>query len=210
MLAARRLMMSEPQQRRMTAEEFFEWQARQDKNYELVDGVPVLPLKAMTGATRRHDRIVTNTLFALMRRLRGGPCWPTTDDIATRIPRGNVRRPDITVDCSSAADSRLEASEPTVLVEVLSPSTAGIDTIKKVEEYKTLLSARVLLLIDARTLNAGAWRRDGEEWNLESYEGREAVIPLPEIGAELPLAEVYEQVEIRHKVDPETGRPIPL
>jgi Uma2 family endonuclease len=93
----------------------------------------------------------------------------------------------------------MEASEPTIIVEVLSPSTAGIDTIKKVEEYKTLASARVLLIIDVRTLNAGAWRRVGAEWTLESYEGREAVIPLPEVGIELPLAEVYDQVEIKYQ-----------
>jgi Uma2 family endonuclease len=155
----------------MTPDEFFEWQKSQDKNYELVDGVPVLPLKAMTGATRRHDRIVTNTLFALMQRLRGGPCWPTTDDIATRIPKGNVRRPDITVDCSPAADSRLETVEPRVLVEVLSPSTAGIDQIRKVEEYKSLRSAQVLMIIDARTRNVGVWRRDGNEWRHDSPAG---------------------------------------
>ena len=52
--------MSEPRPRRMTADEFFEWQKNQDRNYELVDGFPVLPLKAMTGATLRHDRVTTN------------------------------------------------------------------------------------------------------------------------------------------------------
>ena len=60
--------MAEPRRQRMTPGEFLEWQGRQDRNYELADGVPVLPLKAMTGATRRHDRVVTNTLFALMRQ----------------------------------------------------------------------------------------------------------------------------------------------
>ena len=202
--------MSEPQRQRMTPEEFFEWQTKQDRNYELVDGIPALPLKAMTGATRRHDRVVTNTLFALMQRLRGGPCWPATDDIATRIPRGNVRRPDITVDCNPAADSTLEASEPRMLVEVLSPSTAGVDLIKKVEEYKTLPAAQVIMVIDTRTAGIGVWRRDGEDWRMESYEGRDKVVPLPEINAELPLSEVYDQIEIRHKVDPERGWPVPI
>jgi hypothetical protein len=39
----------------MTADEFLLWQQDQDRNYELVDGLPVLPLKAMTGATHAHD-----------------------------------------------------------------------------------------------------------------------------------------------------------
>ena len=48
--------MAEPQLRRMTQDEFFEWQEHQDRLYELVDGVPVLPLKMMTGASQAHDR----------------------------------------------------------------------------------------------------------------------------------------------------------
>lgn len=202
--------MSEPRHRSMTPDEFFDWQKRQDKNYELVDGAPVLPLKAMTGATRRHDRIVTNTMFSLMQRLRGGPCWPTTDDIATRIPKGNVRRPDITVDCSPGADTSMEAEEPRVLVEVLSPSTAGIDQIKKVEEYKTIPAAQVLLIIDSRTATVGAWRRSAEGWRMDSYEGLDEVIPLPEIGIELPLSEIYDQIELRHRLDKERGWSVPL
>jgi len=83
--------MAEPQLRRMTAEEFFAWQEKQDKLYELVDGLPVLPLKMMTGASRAHDRAVVNIIVSLGNQLRGGPCRPTTDDLAVRIPAGNVR-----------------------------------------------------------------------------------------------------------------------
>lgn len=188
--------MAEPQHQRMTPDEFFEWQKAQDRNYELVDGIPVLPLKAMTGATRRHDRVVTNTMFALMRRLHGGPCWPTTDDIAARIPKGNVRRPDISVECSPGADSRMEVKEPRLLVEVLSPSTAGVVQFIKLEEYKTLSATQVILIIDTRTTSVAAWRREGVQWLLETYNSRDATIELPEIDAELPLAEIYDQVEI--------------
>ena len=202
--------MSEPQRRRMTPDEFFEWQKTQDRNYELVDGVPVLPLKAMTGATRRHDRVVTNAMFALMRRLHGGPCWPTTDDIATRIPKGNVRRPDITVECRPGADSAMEAVEPRLLVEVLSPSTAGIDRFRKLEEYKTRSDVQVILLIDTQILGVAAWRRGPDGWTLESYEARDAVIPLPELGIDLPMDELYEEIAIEYTVDPETGRPVAI
>ena len=57
--------MGEQLQRKMTVEEFFEWQLSQDKNYELVDGVPVLTVKAMTGATSRHDTVTVNGRNAL-------------------------------------------------------------------------------------------------------------------------------------------------
>ena len=54
--------MAQTAQKPMTIDEFLDWQSLQDKNYELVDGIPVLPLKSMTGATQRHDRIVVNFL----------------------------------------------------------------------------------------------------------------------------------------------------
>jgi len=70
----------------MTQDEFFAWQERQDQGYELVDGVPVLPMKMMTDASQAHDRVVVNIIGSLHRQLRGTPCRPTTDDLAVRIP----------------------------------------------------------------------------------------------------------------------------
>ena len=70
--------MAEPQLRRMTADEFFAWQEKQDKLYELVDGVPVLPLKMMTGASRARDRVVVNVIASFHRQLTGGNNRPTT------------------------------------------------------------------------------------------------------------------------------------
>lgn len=101
--------MSEPQSQRMTPDEFFEWQKGQERNYELVNGLPYLPLKAMTGATLRHDRVTTNAIATFVTQLRGSPCRPTTDDIAVRIPQGNIRRPDLTVDCGLIKDGAMEA-----------------------------------------------------------------------------------------------------
>ena len=124
--------MAEAQLRRMSQDEFFAWQERQDRLYELVDGVPVLPLKMITGATQAHDRVVVNIIAALHRQLRGTPCRPTTDDLAVRVPAGNVRRPDVTVECGLAGRRELAVREPRVVIEVLSPSTMTFDRIRKI------------------------------------------------------------------------------
>ena len=42
----------------------------------------------------RHDRVVVNALAGLVNQLRGKPCRPMTDDVAVRIPSGNIRRPE--------------------------------------------------------------------------------------------------------------------
>ncbi len=86
---------SEAADERLAEVQFFAWLELQGTRYELVDGQP----RAMVGATRRHDRIVGNLIAALNGRLRGGPCVVNTADIAIRIPNGNSRYPDVSVDC---------------------------------------------------------------------------------------------------------------
>ena len=192
--------MSEAQTiKRMTPDEFFVWQAEQDRNYELVDGVPVLAPKAMTGASRRHDIITVNLLRLLGNQLRGKPCRPHTDDMSVRNPNGNLRRPDVIVDCKGGPDRSMETGEPRVLIEVLSPSTMAFDRFRKVEEYKTNASVRVVLLVASETAEVIVWRRTGEgaaSWRSEIVEGLAATIELPEIACELGLGEVSEDTGV--------------
>lgn len=187
--------MAEPGIQAMSVEEFFDWQLRQDRNYELVDGQPLLPMKMMTGATFRHDRVTTNVIGLLYNQLRGKPCRPATDDIALVIPRGNVRRPDILVECGSPDDKAMAAQDPRVVIEVLSPSTMGVDRFRKVEEYKTVAQIHVILLVDTEVPGVLAYRRRDGNWIQESYETLDGVIDLPEISARLALNELYEEVQ---------------
>jgi Uma2 family endonuclease len=186
--------MAEPKPRRMTPEEFFEWQKRQDKNYELVDGVPVLPLKSMVGATSRHDTVTVNAILLLGNQLRGKPFRPRTQDQAIRLPSQRVRRPDLLVECGSPSPESMEADEPRVVLEVLSPSTLRYDRFQKLEEYKTHPAIRVILLIDTEAPQLTVWRRTVDAWERTEQEGVEAIVDLPEIGAKLPLAELYDGV----------------
>ena len=88
----------------MTLDEFFAWQLEQDVNHELLDGVPVPTVKAMTGTRRRHDYVTSNALAFLHARLRGGPCRPSTSDQSV-ITRRGTRRPDVTVECGEYDDT---------------------------------------------------------------------------------------------------------
>ncbi|HEX2256567.1 MAG TPA: Uma2 family endonuclease [Afifellaceae bacterium] len=186
--------MSERVLRQMTPEEFFEWQKRQDKNYELVDGVPVLPLKSTVGATERHDIVTVNALGMLFNQLRGRPCRPRTQDKAIRLPNGRIRRPDLLVECGSPPLESMEADEPRLVVEVLSPSTMRYDRFQKLEEYKTHPAIRVILLIDTEAPQLTVWRGEGGSWARAELQGLEATVDLPEIGAKLPLAEIYDSL----------------
>ena len=187
--------MAQPNPRRMDADAFFAWQQRQDRPYELVDGIPVLPPKMMTGASQAHDRVVVNIIAALHRQLRGTPCRPTTADLAVRIPAGNVRRPDVTVDCGEAAPRELAVRDPLVIVEVLSPSTMSFDRVRKLREYQSLESLAHILLVDTEGPRIDRMSREpGGGWSQTAHDGLDASVALPAIAATLDLADVFEGV----------------
>ena len=187
--------MAERLQKRMTVEEFFEWQLSQDRNYELVDGVPVLTVKAMTGATSRHDTVTVNAIGTLFQQLRGKPCRPRTSDQSLLTFRG-TRRPDISVECGRPHDKSMAVDEPRVVIEILSPSTTRYDRFQKLEEYKQVAAIRVILLVDTEAPRVTVWRRGADSsWAYVEEAGLDAVIDLAEIEAALPLAELYRDLE---------------
>ena len=187
--------MGELNLRCLSADEFFEWQAKQDRLYELVDGVPVLPLKMMTGASQAHDRVVVNIIASLHRQLRGTGCRPTTDDLAVRIPSGNIRRPDVTVEYGESGPREMVVREPRVVVEVLSPSTMSFDRFRKVEEYKLVHTLVHIPLVDTEQPRITVLgRSEGGNWNVSESAGLDATIDLSEISASLSLTDIYEGV----------------
>ena len=88
--------MTDAAPRRWTVEEFFAWQEGQSERYELVDG---FPMRMMAGAKNVHDDIVVNVLAELRNQLRGGGCRPFTSDGSVETKPGQIRRPDVGVDC---------------------------------------------------------------------------------------------------------------
>lgn len=184
--------MAELKLTRMTQDEFLEWQQSQDRNYELVDGLPVLPLKAMTGATHAHDRVVVNLVASLHGQLRGKPCKATTDAIALKIPAGNIRRPDVTVECGEPRLKDTTSAEPRLVVEVLSPSTMNFDRVRKLDEYKSVPSLRYILLVDTEKPQMTLHVRDASGWTPRHHETLDATLDLPEIGCRLEARDVFE------------------
>ena len=187
--------MAEPQLRRMTQDEFFAWQQNQDELYELVDGLPVPRWKMMTGASRAHDRVVVNIIASLHAKLRGSGCQPTTDDLAVRLPSGNVRRPDVTVECGQGERTDVAVTEPRVIIEVLSPSTMNFDRIRKLPEYQTISTVSHILIVDTEAPRVDLWSRGQAGWTQAKFDGLAAVVELPAIRASLSLADVFEGLE---------------
>lgn len=181
--------MAERDIRRMTTDEFLAWDPGDDLRYELVDGIP----RAMTGARRSHDRVVVNALASLHARLRGSPCAAHTADLGVRTSATRFRRPDVTVDCGPKAPDDLEARHPVFLIEVLSPSTRMMDKLIKVYEYRSILSVRQILLLDADEPSGMLHgRRDDGSWQDLVLIGKDTGVDLWSIGVSLVMSDFYD------------------
>ena len=172
----------------MTPDAFLEWCLDQEDRWELVNGMPI---RMMTGATRRHDRAVVNVIANLHGALRGKPCQPNTADVAARIPQGNV-----TVDCGGPPDAGLASVAPAAFFEVLSPSTRTIDMVRKAEEYRTVPSLRHIVLIEPNVPSVGVWSRPDETtpWTSVEIVGLEGQVELPAIDVVLPMTAIYDGI----------------
>lgn len=193
--------MSDAALKLMTSDDFLLWRLDREGTWELIDGVPRLKFdngpNMMAGGRRSHARVAANILIALGVRLSGGPCYPVGSDLAVRVTATGTRQPDVTIECDKGSGDDLEASKPTVLFEVLSPSTRGVDLIRKTEEYKNLPSARHIVLLEADRAATSLWTRgDDAGWRLDVVQTLGGVLELVAVGVSLPLAEVYKGVPL--------------
>jgi Uma2 family endonuclease len=153
---------------------------------------------AMAGASNAHNIIATNTLGALYARLRGKPCRPFNSDTKVRVRLPNQVRfyyPDASVVCKFNAQTESFQDDPAVIFEVLSRATRRADEGEKKDAYLSIPSLSTYVLLEQEAAAAVVFRRTETGFVREVHGGLDAVLPLGEIGIELPLAEIYEAVE---------------
>ena len=184
--------MAETLERPWTIDEFFNWQERQPDRYELVNG---RPLRMMAGAKNRHDDIVVNVLAELRTQLRASGCRPFTGDGAVVTYPGQIRRPDVGVDCAARNPEGYKADSPRLVMEVLSPSTRDFDSIGKLAEYKTVAGLDYIVFVEPNEPFVSLWSRIEGEWRETRVTNLDARLELPALAAALEMRAIYEGVE---------------
>lgn len=85
-----------------------------------------------------------------------------------------------------------------MIIEILSPSTESYDRGEKFQHYRTIETLREYILVAQHTYRIERFvRNEHNEWVLSDIAGIDAALPLPLLQTEIPLAEIYEQVELR-------------
>lgn len=153
----------------------------------------------MSGGSPRHNRIAVNVLGQLYVQLRGKPCQPYNSDQRIAVKKYPLHTyPDISIICGKlvldTADKQA-ATNPHTLFEVLSPTTESYNRGRKFEFYRSLPSLQEYILVaQDRPAVDRFVRQESGQWLLFDYHGLDATIPLPDLGCELRLADIYEGV----------------
>ena len=179
----------------MTVAQFLEWEERQEPRYEF-DGLQPVP---MTGGTDRHEAI-GNTVRALLReQLRGKPCRVRGPTMKIEV-MGRIRYPDAFVYCTAVAPSETVIKDPVVVFEVLSSGTSRTDRIEKLREYQATASIRRYAILEQDSIAAMVFERHGDDWDARALTAGD-VLRMPEIGVEIPLADIYADVEFEPEAE---------
>ena len=177
--------------RTWTANEFLDWAVQQDQRYEF-DGIrPVL----MNGGSLRHDNITGSLRTALRARLRGSRCSNYGPNVGIRTIGEIIRYPDGLVTCTSSPDTDRIASGPVIVFEVVSPSSRRYDHFIKFAEYKEVPSILRYVVIESDFPGLHVYHRQPGEDTFGAFTLKaDAIMSLPEVSIDVPVAELYEDV----------------
>ena len=181
----------------LTYADYVALERQEDVRYEFLDG----HVWAMAGGTLRHSRIKMNVGLALGNALGNSHCQPYDSDLKVRVPEtGLATYPDITVICGQPEthpEDKNAATNPTLIVEVLSETTEKWDRGDKFAHYRTLPSLQHYLLVRQEKVGLEHFRRQADgSWRLTDHV--DGTIDLDAVGVHLDVASVY-----RNLPDPE-------
>ena len=174
----------------MTLDAFLAWEANQPEKYEFDGFGPV----ATRDVTVAHSILNTNLIAELAGRLRGKPCRARGSILKTLVA-GCVRYPDAFVSCTPMSNDATWCADPVVVFEVLLTSTALTDCTTKNAEYRDTPSIRRYVMLSSENIAAVIYERTGDCWIGTLVTDPAAVLAMPEIGIELPLAALYDGLE---------------
>jgi Uma2 family endonuclease len=152
----------------------------------------------MAGASLSHNHIASNIHAILRTALRGKGCSAFTGDLRIATPGGLYTYPDVSVVCGKVELVRGRpdtATNPTLLVEVLSDATREYDRGKKFELYKKIPSFKEYVLVEQGLVLVEHWRRKTTgSWSVKRHSRLRGVLHLSTVRLSVPIGELYREV----------------
>ena len=182
---------------KFTVEEYLEMEKSSDVKHEFYKG----EIFAMSGAGPKHNIISINLIGALLKELDGKSCRPFGSDMRIHIPENTLYTyPDISIICGdiiSGDEDEDSATQPVVIIEILSKSTKSYDRGDKFKLYREIPALRDYILIDSERIGIEAFSLNDEMlWELREYKNLDATLIIKSIAANIELKDIYKDTKL--------------
>jgi Uma2 family endonuclease len=181
----------------LTPQEYLAFERKATTKHEYLAGEIV----AMSGASFAHNFITGDIFGELRAQLQGRRCKAATNDMRVKVSKtGSYFYPDVVVFCGEpqAEDNESDTLlNPTVIIEVLSPSTEARDRGEKFWHYQQLASLQEYVLVSQDRVCVEHYLREGAYWLRTEFRALEDIMPLSSIECELRLRDIYNSVEMK-------------
>lgn len=184
-----------------TIEEYLQMEETSLEKHEYYRG----EVFAMSGSKVPHNIIARNLLVSLTQKLKGKPYQPFGSDQRLHVEKNTLfTYQDISVVCGEIETRNYDnwnVLNPTVLIEVLSPSTKNYDRGEKFVLYRDIPSLKEYILVDSKTIHIESFRLNaGNHWELEEHRSASEVLQIPSINISVLISEIYDGVDLRSEV----------
>ena len=176
--------------------EYLEMENAATEKHEYYEG----EIFAMSGAKMPHNEISSNLMTSLGPKLKGKNCKPYNSDVRIHIESNTLfTYPDISIICGEIMtlnNDDLNVLNPTVIIEILSPSTKNYDRGEKFKLYRDIPTLKEYVLVDSESIHVEVFRlNETRHWELEEYKSISDAIAMKAIDETILLSDVYDGVK---------------
>lgn len=189
--------MSTQPHRRYTLEEYFTLELASEEKYEYFDG----EVFNMSGGSPEHEDVIGNIYAVLKQHARAKGCRVFLSGLRIKVPsQPPYRYPDLTALCGTPQYERIGGldalTNPSLIIEVLSPSTEAYDRGDKFTHYKSIESFGEYLLIAQHRPHATHYvKREDGSWSYEEVNDPAGSLRLETLDCEIEMRDVYDGIE---------------
>ena len=174
----------------MTVEDYFEWELKQERKHEYIDGEVI----EMPGVSNKQSLIAVNVMLAIGQTINRSRFTLHTSEMRVQVSPNRYVYPDFSIVCGQPVfrdASEYNLMNPCFVLEVTSPSSATRNRGEKLEYYLSLPSIEATLIVDQDRVFAELYTRSDTGWQRQAFAEMDDVISLAMLNCELPLAEIY-------------------
>ncbi len=176
----------------ISAEKYLTMERMATEKHEYYQG----EIFAMSGASFKHNRVFSNLFGDIQGKLKGKHCVPFGSDLRIHIPKNTLYTyPDISIICGKidATDDKFDtATNPTVIIELLSQSTRNYDKLEKFSLYRDIESLKEYILVDTQKIHIESYVRNANNtWQLTDYKAITDSLIITTVNISINTADIY-------------------